>query len=428
MISRLRQKHSEIKWESLLKNFKSICRTSVVDESVAIRKPFVVRSASKVDYSNPQSPQATARPSLSRRPSMNMLATQLRVNEGKLYYLSYDLEFKRGEIKEIRNNINDIRNEYAMFINSSKDTLKNLMEIVSDRFAKEKMMEDNNKLEIKQLQHHLLIAREMISKNAKLRSSSEKATVPVKSPSTSLLPGPDDNLDIDIRQMTIKEKVIMVKDDFMSIRGSFEKVQIFIQKFTNLHRVEMVHIKHMILKGLKRERQRTMRKNAKILIMNEELKTHRISKEKLNKLQINLKHLLNGLNNNMEIAFNVMNKMRNKNEVNINEGERFIDFTKQQKVFDFGFPDIDENENIALHANSDIKHDNHGVVTKKKYQEIKSGYKVYLKLLEKSMKQKKKYGLELDDVLQSTKEHRRLLKVKIADMEQVLKAMYHNAA
>ena len=44
------------------------------------------------------------------------------------------------------------------------------------------------------------------------------------------------------------------------------------------------------------------------------------------------------------------------------------------------------------------------------------------------MKQKKKYGSELDDVLQSTKEHRKLLKVKIADMEQVLKAMYHNAA
>merc|ERR1712013_939939 len=89
---------------------------------------------------------------------------------------------------------------------------------------------------------------------------------------------------------------------------SFVKIQVFVQKFSTLHRVEMVHVQKLVLSRLRKERQRESLKTLKLMSMRKSLKTGRGSTDKLERLQNKIRDLMEGLNRSMGMAFTLMGK------------------------------------------------------------------------------------------------------------------------
>merc|ERR1712129_92038 len=145
-----------------------------------------------------------------------------------------------------------------------------------------------------------------------------------------------------VKQKKMKRKVLTAKNQCVEVRAMHRKTMLFMEKFTTIHRVEMAHIKNMIVSRLK--------KRAKMKV-----------KQKKKRM------------------------------------EEMIAYIDNQRRMTIDLP-------IQRERKTDGNH------------------KIYLKLLhaQKNIKQKKEFVADIND-----KRQRSLLKVKISEMEAVLKNMYH---
>merc|ERR1712098_183019 len=116
--------------------------------------------------------------------------------------------------------------------------------------------------------------------------------------------------------------------------------------------------------------------------------------EELDRLQSQIGGLLKGLNESMETVFGVMEDMKRKSECNINDSAQLIQH--------FNFQDDDDGE-----RNGDQVEDR-GRIRKR-----------YLKLLERNMKQRRRYSNDLESAISGSKKQHRVLKMKMGQMESM---------
>ena len=304
---------------------------------------------------------------------------------------------KQHEIRSMRNQINGIRHEMAMSATSMQMEMDNVTTILNAVFAEQTLTANNHELEIRQLRYSLRVAQRF---NDRANESLH------------------DGQRYKHRQ---KEKVLTVNSQCGVLRESYSKMTVFITKFVHLHHVEMQHVEGLIVHRLEQEMARKTKRKLKIKWLKQSVKTLTVrnlldhaqkgnglkaakdgmvsmDNEELNRLQSQIGGLLKGLNESMETVFGVMENMKRKSQCNINESDRFF------QHFNFKEDDVKQDEDQDGNEMED-----QGRVRKR-----------YLKLLERNMKQRRRYSDDLESAISGSKQQHRVLKMKMGQMESML--------
>ena len=332
--------------------------------------------------------------------SRNLPPKQTQLSEAAETTFRGEIISKQHEIRSMRNQINGIRHEMAMSATSMQMEMDNVTTILNAVFAEQTLTANNHELEIRQLRYSLRVAQRF---NDRANESLH------------------DGQRYKHRQ---KEKVLTVNSQCGVLRESYSKMTVFITKFVHLHHVEMQHVEGLIVHRLEQEMARKTKRKLKIKWLKQSVKTltvrnlldHaqkgddtkvsgksqvnllQIDNEELNRLQSQIGGLLKGLNESMETVFGVMENMKRKSQCNINESDRFFQH--------FNFKEDDVKQDGDQHAD---EMEDRGRVRKR-----------YLKLLERNMKQRRRYSDDLQSAISGSKQQHRVLKMKMGQMESML--------